>query len=169
MVDGFTKVGFLRKKNIKNLSFCHLNRNSLRNKTLRFLNLWQEIISKYCCSVKQDMILVFRSLDLQFPVINYFVKTEINMEEVWVFIWPRILLTNFLINAFCFPNSFEVLPLEINFRNRKKLVVGCCKPPSLNCKYILDQLNGIFIALDMIIFFCWVMLISPKPFSSRQF
>ena len=39
MVDGFTKVGLLRKKNIKNLSFCHLNSNSLRNKNLRFLNL----------------------------------------------------------------------------------------------------------------------------------
>ena len=31
-IGGFTKVGLLRKKEIKNLFFSHLNINSLRNK-----------------------------------------------------------------------------------------------------------------------------------------
>ena len=31
-IDGFTKVGLLRKKHTKNLLFGHLNINSLRNK-----------------------------------------------------------------------------------------------------------------------------------------
>ena len=31
-IDGFTKVGLLRKKHIRNLFFGHLNIKSLRNK-----------------------------------------------------------------------------------------------------------------------------------------
>ena len=50
------------------------------------------------------------------------------------------------ITTFDFPNSLEVLPLEINLRNKKNtywlLVIGCCKPPSLNDEYLLDQLHA---------------------------
>ena len=50
------------------------------------------------------------------------------------------------ITTFDFPNSLEVLPLGINLRNKKYtywlLVIGCCKPPSLNDEYLLDQLNA---------------------------
>ena len=46
------------------------------------------------------------------------------------------------INTFNFPNSLEVLPLEINSRNKEILVIGCYKPPSLNDECSLDQLHG---------------------------
>ena len=46
------------------------------------------------------------------------------------------------INIFNFPNSLEVLPLEINLRNKKILVIGCYKSPSLNGEYFLVQLHG---------------------------
>ena len=42
------------------------------------------------------------------------------------------------INTFNFPNSLKVLPLKINLRNKKMLVIGCYKPPSLNDEYFLD-------------------------------
>ena len=47
------------------------------------------------------------------------------------------------INTFNFPNSLEVLPLEINLRN-KKILISCHKPASLNDEYFLDQLHGAF-------------------------
>ena len=46
------------------------------------------------------------------------------------------------INTFNFPNSLQVLPLEINLRNKKILVIGCYKSPSLNDEYFLVQLHG---------------------------
>ena len=46
-----------------------------------------------------------------------------------------------IINTYNFPNSFEVLPLEINLRNKKILVIGCYKPLSLNVECFLDQLH----------------------------
>ena len=46
------------------------------------------------------------------------------------------------INTFNFPNSLEVLPLEISLRNEKILVIGCYKPASLNGEYFLNQLHG---------------------------
>ena len=45
------------------------------------------------------------------------------------------------INAYNFPNSLEVLPIEISLRNKKILVIGCYKPLSLNAEYFLDQLH----------------------------
>ena len=45
------------------------------------------------------------------------------------------------VNTFNFPNSLEVLLLEINLRNNIILVTGCYKPPSLNDGYFLDQLH----------------------------
>ena len=44
------------------------------------------------------------------------------------------------INTFNFSNSLEVVLLEINLKNKKILVTGCYKPPSLNDEYFLDQL-----------------------------
>ena len=58
------------------------------------------------------------------------------------------------ITTFDFPNTLEVLRLEINLRNKKNtywlFVIGCCKPPSFNEEYLLDQLNAaFFILLDV--------------------
>ena len=46
------------------------------------------------------------------------------------------------IDTVIFPNSPEVLNLEINLRNEKILVIGCYKPSSLNDEYFGDQLHG---------------------------
>ena len=80
-IDGFNKVGLFHKKYIRNLFFDHLNINSLRNKT-EFLEPLIRNHFDIFWSVKQNLILFFRGLNLQFPIIDYFVKTEINMEEV---------------------------------------------------------------------------------------
>ena len=36
------------------------------------------------------------------------------------------------INTFNFPNTLEVLPLEISLRKKYMLMIGCYKPPSRN-------------------------------------
>ena len=46
-------------------------------------------------------------------------------------------------DTFNFPDSLEVLPSEINIKNKKIHVIGCYKPPSLNNDTIfLNQLHG---------------------------
>ena len=47
------------------------------------------------------------------------------------------------IDTFSVANSLEVLPSESSLRNKKALVIGCCKPSSLNDEYFLDQLHGV--------------------------
>ena len=74
-IDDFTKLGRLRKKHIKNLIFGHFNINSLRKKR-EFL---EPLITNHLISgTKFDYR--FSGLNLQFSVIDYFVKTEINMK-----------------------------------------------------------------------------------------
>ena len=90
-IDGFTKVGILCKKHIKKLLFGHLNTNSLKNKREFLEPLIRNHFDKFLVSEK-NLIVVFRALNLQFPVIDYFVKIEINMEEVWFFMWIRVFL-----------------------------------------------------------------------------
>ena len=87
-IDGFTKVGLLCEKHIKNLLFNHLNINWLRNKKEYLEPLIRNHFEVFW-SVKQNLILVFQNLNLQSLVKDYFVKTEINMVEVWFFITRR--------------------------------------------------------------------------------
>ena len=49
------------------------------------------------------------------------------------------------IYTFNFPNNPNVLPYKINLKNKKVLVIGCCKTPSINGEYFLDQLHGTFL------------------------
>ena len=46
------------------------------------------------------------------------------------------------INAFSFPKSLKVWPLEINLINKKIFAIAYYKPRSLNDEYFLDQLHG---------------------------
>ena len=94
--DCFTKVALLHKKHLQNLFFGHLNINWLRNKS-EFLEPLTRNHFDIFWSEKQKLILVSRGLNLHFPVIDNFVKTEIKMEEVWFFMWTRIFLVKLLI------------------------------------------------------------------------
>ena len=55
---------------------------------------------------------------------DYFVKTEISMEEVRFFFVNQDIPCK-TITTFSFPNSLEVLPLKINLRNKKIIVIAC--------------------------------------------
>ena len=77
-IVGFTKIGLLCKKHIKDLFFDHLNINSLTNKIEYLEPLIRNLTSFW--SVKQNLFLVFRGLNLRIPVIDYFVNTEINID-----------------------------------------------------------------------------------------
>ena len=66
------------------------------------------------------------------------------------------------INTFNFPNSLEVLPLEINLRNKKILAIAAINLHHLmmNIFWISYTMLSVFIALHMIIFFSKVILMS---------
>ena len=74
------------------------------------------------------------------------------------------------INTFNFLNGLEFLPSEISLRNKKVLVIGCYKPPSLidNIFWISYTVLQVFMALHMIIFFLQVILISPLMMNVRK-
>ena len=134
-IDGFTKVGLLRKKHIKNLFFDHLNINSLRNKR-EFL---EPLIRDHF-----DIFLVSEiKLDSSFPGFSSYTlfRKGRNQHGGGLIFYVNQDIPCKTINTFNFPNSLEVLPLVINLRNKKILVIGCYKLSSLNDEYFLNQLH----------------------------
>ena len=135
--DCFTKVGLLHKKHLKNLFYGHLNINSLRNKR-EFL---EPLIRNHF-----DVFLVSEAkLDSNFPGSEFRIpgyrlfRKEKNQHGRGLIFYVNEYIPCKTIKTFNFANSLEGLPLEINLRNKKILVIGCYKPPSLNDKYFLDQ------------------------------
>ena len=102
-IDGFTNIGLLRKKHIKNSFFGHLNITIPHYKLIR------------------------KDRNQHGGGLTFYVNQDIPCKTI---------------NTFNFPNSLEVILLEINLRNKKALVIGCCKPPSLNDEYFVDRLHG---------------------------
>ena len=136
----------MRKKHIKNLLFDHLNINWLRNKKEYLEPLIRNHFDKFS-SVIQNSILILRNLNLQFLVIDYFEKTEINMMKIWFFITGRCFYKTSIRRRCTSYRHWNVLcllrlTLEINLRNKEIPVIGCYKPSSLNDEYFLDQLHG---------------------------
>ena len=119
-IDGFTKVGLLRKKHIRNLFFGHLNIKSLRNKR----EYLEPLIRNHF-----DIFLVSETkLDSSFPWSEYpisgyrlFRKDRDQHGGALIF-YVNQDIPRKTINSSSFPNSLEVLPLEINLRNKKILV-----------------------------------------------
>ena len=121
--DGFAKVVLLCKKHIKNLLFGHLNINSLRNKR-EFL---EPLINHF------DIFLVSETKFSSFP------ESEFTISGYRLFRKDRNQHGGGCktINTFNILNSLEVLTLEMNLRNKKILVIGCYKSPSLNDEYFI--------------------------------
>ena len=122
---GFTKGGRLSKKHIKNLFFCHRNINSLRNKR-EFLEL---LIRNHF-----DIFSVSETkLDFSFPRSEFIIpgyrlfRKYRNQHGRGLIFYMNQDIPCKTINTFTFPNSLEILPLEINLRNKKILVIGCYK------------------------------------------
>ena len=117
--------------------YGHLNINSLRNKR-EFL---EPLIRNHF-----DVFLVSEAkLDSNFPGSEFRIpgyrlfRKEKNQHGRGLIFYVNEYIPCKTIKTFNFANSLEGLPLEINLRNKKILVIGCYKPPSLNDKYFLDQ------------------------------
>ena len=110
--DCFTKVKLLRRKHLNNLFFGHLSINSLRNKREFHEPLIRNHFDIFLVSgTKFDSS--FPGSEFTIPGIDYFVETEVNMEEVW-FMWTRIFLVKLLILSI-----FQtVIPSEFDLRNK---------------------------------------------------
>ena len=110
----------MHKKHIKNLFFGHLNINSLRNKR-EFLE--PQIRNRFDFS--------FSGSEFTIPGYRLFRKDR-NQHRGGLVFYVNQDIPCKTINTFNFPNSLEVLPLEINLRKKCMLMIGSYKPSSLN-------------------------------------
>ena len=122
--------------------FGHQNINSLRNKR-EFL---EPLIRDHC-----DIFLVSETkLDSSFPGSEFTIpgyrlfRKDRNQHGGGLIFYVNQGIPCKTINTFNFPNSSEVLPLKINLRNKKALVIGCYKHPSLNDGYFFGSITRCF-------------------------
>ena len=116
-VDGFTKVELLHKKHIRNLFFGQLNIKSLGNKREYLEPLLRNHFDIFLVSeTKLDSS--FLESEYAIPGYRLFRKDGNQHGGALIFYVNQDIPCK-SINTFGFPDSLEVLPLEINLRNKK--------------------------------------------------
>ena len=120
--DCFTKVGVLHKKHLKNLFFGHLNINSLRNK-IEFLE--PLIRNHFDIFLVSEAKLDSNFLGSEFTIPGYrLFSKDRNQYGGGLIFYVNEDITCKTINTFNFANSLEVLPLKINLKNKKCLLLA---------------------------------------------
>ena len=120
----------MHKKHIKNLFFGHLNINSLRNKREFLEPLIRNHFDIFLIS-ETKLDFSFSGSEFKIPGYRLFRKDR-NQRRGGLIFYVNQDIPCKTINTFNFPNSLEVLPLEISLRKKYMLKIGCYKPPSRN-------------------------------------
>ena len=129
----------LKAKRATNILFGHLNINSLQNK----FEYLQEIIKNMF-----DVFLVSEcKLDLPFPDTQFQIasynmfRKDRNKNGGGLLFYVNQDLNCKIVNTYNFPTDIEILPLELALTNRKWLILGLYKTPSLRSEIFISEVT----------------------------
>ena len=139
-MDDISTFKKLRCKFPKNVIISYLNINSIRNK-----------LDSLSCMVGDlvDVLTVAESkLDSSFPNLQFSIpnfkspyRLDITAQSGGLLTYVRADIPSRLL-SFNFPKDIQILPIEINLRKCKWLLLNVYRPPKQNVKYFLDNLSN---------------------------
>ena len=130
----------LRRANPANLNFCYLNINSVRNKFTDF----QEIING-----NVDVVSIAETkIDASFPSAQFVLegyhspyRLDKSSRSEGILIYVKSSVPSRCLSCEDLCDSIQAVPLEINLRKGKWLVISIHRPPSQNSEYFLNNLT----------------------------
>ena len=134
-------LGNLRSKNPKNIIHSYININSIRNK---FENLCDIVGNNvHVLSMQtQNLTLRFR-ITILITWISWAFQSDINHRSGGLLIHIKAPLPSEILSKFRLPINIQMIPFEINLRNKKWLIVGVYKPQSQSNQHFLDILGDL--------------------------
>jgi len=128
-LDWFEKVKQLKQSNPTNLTCSYLNINSIRNKFDNLFDMIDQNIDIVC--------LAETKLDNSFPTNRFQVpgysspyRLDINSKSGGLLVYIKDSIPSKELKQLVIPNGIQILPIEINLRKSKWLIISIYRPPS---------------------------------------
>ena len=141
-IDWFEKIKILKQRNPTNLTCSYLNVNSIRNKFNNLIDMIDQNIDIIC--------LAETKLDDSFPSSNFLIpgyntpyRFDINSKSGGLLIYIKETIPSKELKELLIPKELQILPIEINLRKSKWLIIPVYRPPSISENYFIDNMNKI--------------------------
>ena len=141
-LDWFEKIKQLKQKNPTNLTCSYLNINSIRNKFDNLFDMINQNIDIIC--------LAETKLDNSFPTSRFLVpgytspyRLDINSKSGGLLVYIKETIPTKELKQLAIPKSIQILPIEINLRKSKWLIIPIYRPPSAPENLFIDNMNKI--------------------------
>ena len=129
-------------KYLKNITFSHLNINSIRN---RFESL-KEVVSNYV----DILVIAETKIDKSFPTAQFIIerfhkplRLYISDKRGGLLVYVRPHLLSRQLTKFKITSDIQTIPCEVNTRKEKWFFLCIYKPLSANSQYFLESLSDI--------------------------
>ena len=133
-MSGLESLKPFRLQNPKNIIFCYINMNSVRNK---FGSLWSLISSHVDILSIAKTKLDYSLPNAQFLILNFhqLFRLDINKNSGGLLVFVRSSVPARMLSDYRLPPDIQALAFEINLTKEKWLFVSVSKPSSLNNQY----------------------------------
>ena len=141
-LDWFEKIKQLKQQNLSNLTFSYLNINLIRNKFSNLFDMIDQNIDIIC--------LAETKLDDSFPASNFLIpgytspyRLDINSKSGGLLVYIKETIPSKKLKQLILPKNLQILPIEINLRKSKWLIIPVYRPPSTPENYFIENMNKI--------------------------
>ena len=141
-LDWFEKIKQLKQRNPTNLTCSYLNINSIRNKFDNLFDMIDQNIDIICLAeTKLDNS--FPSARFQVPGYSSPYRLDINSKSGGLLVYIKDTIPSKELKQLVIPNSIQILPIEINLRKSKWLIISIYRPPSTPENLFIDNMNKV--------------------------
>ena len=139
----FEDIKNLKLKHPTNISCAYLNINSIRNKFDNLKNMIEQNIDILCIAeTKLDPSFPESQFHMPGYTIPYRLDKSGNSGGLLVYVKETI--PSKLLVEFSLPNKIQAIPVEINFRKSKWLLLSIYRPPDLPENIFVDSISALF-------------------------
>ena len=136
----FDDLKLLRLKYPRNVIISYININSIRNKFSGFSEMIGENV---------DILVIAQTkIDSSFPTSQFLIdgfkspyRLDVSGNSGGILVYVRDCLLSKYVNLVDTPPDIQVVPIEINVRKQKWLILPIYRPPLQNSEYFVEEIS----------------------------
>ena len=142
IINCFDEIRQLKLKHPTNVSCAYLNINSIRNKFVNLKDMIEQNIDILCIAeTKIDSSFPTNQFHMPGYKLPYRLDKTGNSGGLLVYIKETI--PSKYLSEFTIPKDIQAIPIEINFRKCKWLLLPIYRPPDVMESYFIEQISAL--------------------------
>ena len=142
IINCFAEIRQLKLKHPTNVSCAYLNINSIRNKFVNLKDMIEQNIDILCIAeTKIDSSFPTNQFHMPGYTLPYRLDKTGNSGGLLVYIKETI--PSKYLSEFTIPKDIQAIPIEINFRKCKWLLLPIYRPPDVMESYFIEQISAL--------------------------